>query len=232
MKWKFENFKKGPLMTIVGIALLGSAIYIYKVVPDSELFATAVLLLGAGAIGLKDPRKPGGAAGAGLIALLILSSCVTYKKCQEKFADSRPSKVTVVDSFDLDVPVPPDSLEGDINLDTLCDEWRQIQADVNDTLKTVYDSMSAVSESGKLTTKLWIDKYKRLLRFKSKVVHDTVHVHHYNTVTVDCPPQNVFDCDKGRSGIGKLWDGVRNPVVLALLVIIAFLLTLLKFRRR
>jgi hypothetical protein len=166
-----------------------------------------------------------------IACLLVVCSCVTYNKCKQKFGELKPVQVTHIDSADLQIPVPPDSLTGSIQLDSLCNEWKEIQANIGDSIDALNDSIKTVSESGKLSTQHWIDKYNRLLRFKSKVIHDTIHYHHRDTVLVECPPQNVFDPDKGRTGIGKAWEQWKDFAALALLVMIIFFLMYLKTKK-
>ncbi len=60
--WSFDNIKKGPVSTIVGVALMVASVYVFVRVPNSEAFALALLAAGGFAFGLKDPKIPGGGA--------------------------------------------------------------------------------------------------------------------------------------------------------------------------
>jgi len=167
-----------------------------------------------------------------LVVALLLGGCVTYNKCLDKFgkvSDSIPQTVVVHDS--ILVRVPADSLSGSIPLDSLCDQWWNYTTRSIDSLTTVTDSLNTVSASGKLSTTHWIDKYNKLLRFKSKKEIDTIHFHHYDTVTVNCPPVITFDKENERaSGFRALWKGYQFFAAWALLVLLFVLLFLKKIK--
>lgn len=162
----------------------------------------------------------------------MLAGCVTYNKCLDKFgkvSDSIPHTVVVHDS--ILVRVPADSLSGSIALDSLCNWWWYETTAAIDSLTTVADSLNTVSASGKLSTTHWIDKYNKLLRFKSKKEIDTIHFHHYDTVTVNCPPVTSFDKENERvSGFRALWKGYQFFAAWALLVLLFVLVFLKKIK--
>lgn len=57
--WNFQNFKRGPLSTALGVVLMIGSGFIFMKVPNSEIFALALLTAGGIAFGLKDPKLPG-----------------------------------------------------------------------------------------------------------------------------------------------------------------------------
>ena len=78
-------------MTLLGMGMIAASVYVYVKVPNSEVFALALLGAGGLAFGLKDPKLPGSGGAAPtavmiLLGLLMLSSCATYNRCLRKFA--------------------------------------------------------------------------------------------------------------------------------------------------
>lgn len=229
--WKFENFKKGPLSTLIGLMLMGAAVYVYLKVPNSEVFALALLAAGGIAFGLKDPKLPGGTAGVAMLTIVLvvfMSSCVTYKKCFDTFGsmgkDTIKVPVEVVVHDTIPVVVPGDSLVGSVSDSAL----NHLRNHLEDTLKQV-------SESGKLTIKFWYDKYRRALAYNATLKPDTARIPRVDTVraVADCPPAVVFD-PLGKLpwyNPAKLWDGYKNfsGWLLAAAVLTAFIYS--KFRR-
>lgn len=201
--WSFENFKRGKLMTLLGVALIIGAAVVAVRSPDSGEFAMLMLLMGGAALGLKDPRLPGGGAGAAAAAILLLtviavfalSSCTTYKRCCEKFGtlatDSPKVAVDIPIDTTLEAVIEADSAETSIDLDTLCNEWQAGKLMFEDSLKTV-------STKGKTQTQIWIDKYNRLLKVKAKTLRDTIYVPYQDTARaeVNCPPVLMLNPDK------------------------------------
>ena len=195
-KWSFENFKKGPLMTMLGVALMVASVLVYLKVPNSEVFALALLGLGAVCFGLKDPRIP---PAGGLIPLLVLgvalSSCVTWNKCVSKFGTGETHTITVRDTInDIDtVYVSADSLKGSVSID--------------DLLSGKIDSLVHTSSSQNLQIKLWYDKYSNLLRYRADLKPDTIVKQEkiFIEVEADCPDAVVVDPTKGLGWREKLW---------------------------
>jgi hypothetical protein len=188
--WKFENFKKGILTTIVGVALLAAAVYVYLMRADSEVFALALLGLGALAFGLKDPKMPpnGGAIPLLILSVWVLSSCVTYTKCLDKFGtasnDSVTIKVKVPYNDTVTVVTKRDSLVSVLDEATL----NRLRANFADTLEMI-------SESGKVKSRYWYDQYRRALVSKTNTLPDTIRIIIKDTVQVEakCPPVVVVD---------------------------------------
>lgn len=132
-----------------------------------------------------------------LVAVLLLSfsSCVTLKRCSEKFGSGTTHTVTHRDTlYVIDtVYVQPDSLQGAVSIDSL--------------LSGKVDSLVHTSSSQKLQLKLWIDKYTRLLHYRADVKPDTVTIIKEipYEVQVPCPNAVVMDPEKGLGWAGKLW---------------------------
>lgn len=169
-----------------------------------------------------------------LVVALLLGGCVTYNKCLDKFGklgmDSIPK--TVVTNTPIAIPVPADSLSGAIPLDSLCDwYWNYTTAKI-DSLTTVTDSLNTVSTTGKLSTQHWVDKYNKLLRFKTIKQIDTIHFHHRDTVKVNCPPVISFDQENKKvSGFRALWVGYQLFAAWALLVLLFVLIFLKQIKK-
>jgi hypothetical protein len=170
------------------------------------------------------------------VSALLLNSCITYTKCVDKFGtlakDSIATRVVFVVDTTLRVVAPADSLDGGIPLDSLCDQWWNYTTALNDSLTLVNDSLVTISKSGTLSTTHWIDKYNRLLRFKSKKEIDTLYITLRDTVykDVNCPPVVSFDKSKG-SRLWALWEGYQFFAAWALLVLLFVLIFLKKIKR-
>ena len=103
-----------------------------------------------------------------IIALSFLGSCVTYKRCTDKFGQYGIDTVKIPYSVNVpyEVKVKPDSATVAIYLDSLL----RLKKDTVYTYK---------SDSSDLVLSYWIDKYK-LLRFKASkpalIIRDTIKV--------------------------------------------------------
>lgn len=130
---------------------------------------------------------------------LMFGSCATSKRCYEKFGTDT-TYVTVHDTIDVEVEVPvkADSLTSSVSNDSL-----QL------LLEGKIDSLVQVSTSGKLETKLWYDKYRQRLAFKTRQQPDTVSSKKRVpvTVVVPCPPV-VVDTPQP-SKLEKFWKGFQ-----------------------
>lgn len=228
--WSFDNIKKGPITTIVGIALMLGSIYVYLSVPNSEVFAMALLAAGAGAFGLRDPKLPGpGAAALVLLVAFAASGCVTYSKCFDKFGhiakDSIKVPVQVIVHDTIRHIIPADTAQGTIN-DSL----------INILKRSYKDTIREESNSGKLQIKFWYDKYRHELEYRAttkpdtivKIVNDTVRT------VADCPPAVVFDpLDKlPWWNPAKLWQGFQFFAAWALIAAVLGAIVYSKLRTR
>ena len=114
-----------------------------------------------------------------LIAVMLCvfaSSCVTSKRCLDKFG-SDTTKVVVYDTVTVEVAIAGDSLTGEVSYDTVI-------ALLDDRI----DTISAISHSGKLKTQLWFDKRSNSLKYKTKQAPDTVIKEVPVKVVAPCPP--------------------------------------------
>ena len=155
-----------------------------------------------------------------VFSLLLLSSCVTYQKCFDKYGlKGDTTRVTVyvprVDT--VEIITPADSLSAFLT-DSLLD-----------SLKKTLDTLTVVSESGKLKSKYWYDRYRKALASKTKSLPDTVYQIIKDTARVDvkCPPGVWFDPLEKLPWYSplKLWEGYKLFAAWALLVaVIAALL--------
>ena len=164
-----------------------------------------------------------------LLILATLASCVTYTRCVDKFgrlADSVAIRVAM--PVDTVVIVREDSVQGAIDLDTLCAGWYYWNTTVTDSLIVVADSLVMKNRTTRLETLHWIDKYKRALRFKAKVQRDTIHIRDTVYRQANCPPVMEFDKRNNKDALGfrALWQGYQLFAAWALLVLIAVLIFL------
>src|SRR5687767_6228699 len=119
--------------------------------------------------------------------LLLLCGCVTQRRCLDKFG-GKEQTITVHDTVtvEIPVPVPADSLNGKIGIDTL-----------NQLLSGRLDSLTDLSETKKLKISFRKDKLSNALRYSAKCMPDTIKVTKEVPVEVkaDCPPSVVVDPD-------------------------------------
>jgi hypothetical protein len=161
-------------------------------------------------------------------ALMILSlwSCVTAKKCADKFG-TEIRTIIVRDTVPVVVEtlVPADSVELSVPLDTLVQLLKDLQADTAKLSRTLETS----SASGELSLQLWINKYNRLLKVKAaqkprtiiKIVEVPVETE------ADCPPAVVVDPDEALAWHEKIWKGFQFFSAIAMLLGIALIFTVL-----
>jgi hypothetical protein len=197
-------------MTGAGAIMIGGAVYVYLAREGSEVFALALLGLGALAFGLKDPKMPGGGAAAAMLlcCVFLFTSCVTYNKCLTRFGTMTTdsvqvtTQVTVYDT--VKVPVKGEQITAQYNIDSILH---------------MVDTLRHVSESGRLQVKLWRDKYSRALHMSASVKPDTVTVIRTKIVPVkvNCPPVINIDPDKSATWHRRLWKGFQLFAAWALL---------------
>lgn len=219
--WNIKNIKS-PLTSIIGLILMGLAVYVYLLRPDSEMFSLALLALGAVAFGLKDPRIPPAGGLIPLVLIMLLTtSCVTFKKCSDKFGTGEKHTITVRDTIKVidTVYIEPDSVKGNIPL--------------NDLMSGKVDSLVHTSSSLKLQIKLWYDKYTGLLHYRADVKPDTVVKIKEVPVEVkgDCPETIIFDPEKGAPAWHRWLNGYKNFSAWALLLMIIVLVAIIRNNR-
>jgi hypothetical protein len=143
--WK--NIKKSPLTSVLGLVLIGVAIYACIRQHDVGVEEITLLTIGTGLLGVKDPKNENGAAVFLFIVLssLLLSSCVTLNRCKQKFG-TQSTPITLRDTITVrdTVLIQADSLQGKVSIDSL--------------LYGKIDSLVHININGELALQLWIDK--------------------------------------------------------------------------
>lgn len=203
-----SNVRTGILTTILGLVLIGISIY-FLLAPDySALEGLSILILGLALLGIDDPRNHTPAAV--VLLLLVLSSCVTYTRCVDKFGVADTVKVTIEKTVPVitTVTVPGDSVQVDINIDSML-------------LARFDDTLQVISQAGRAKISFWKDKYNNILMARAdcdeQIVTDTV----FQTVTVeaDCPGIRL-DPDKHQPWPRRLWEGFKNASAYILLAVL------------
>lgn len=118
---------------------------------------------------------------------LLLSSCVTYNKCLDKFGEKKPQPIVLRDTVlvPVEIIVPGESMEGSVP----CDE-----PVAGNQLPVASDTVKQVSDNGKAQIKFWRDEYNKLkykLDCLPVVVRDTVEVP--VEIKGECPDVVVVD---------------------------------------
>lgn len=162
--FSFSNIRRGLISTVFGIALLGLSVglIIAGTIDATEMIMIA--LLGLGLLGINDPRKPGNTAKVLIpLAFVAFSGCCTYQKCYDKYASISQDSVfiEVSEPVVISAPVPPDSLELRMQLDSLL--WASVE-----------DTIRFISEKGRAEAKFWKDKYNNYLHARIDCKPDTI----------------------------------------------------------
>lgn len=120
---------------------------------------------------------------------LLLSSCVTWKRCADKFGTGDTLYVTYRDTIPVpvEVPIPGDTIEGVIDWDSLS----------NDTIR---------HENDQAGIEFWRDQYNKL-RYRAATKPDTVvvEVPVPVEVIVPCPDSLVVDPEQGLRWYQRFW---------------------------
>lgn len=149
------------------------------------------------------------------ILCLLLSSCVTYQKCVDKYGTGETYTVTVHDTIPVEVPVPvpADSVEGSVRIQDV------LQGE------TFRDS------TDRLEVKFWFDKYQNLLHYRADIKADTIIVR--DTVEIQkevpCPETEVLEDTP--HGIVGVWERYKSFAAYALLLSLFIFWVIYKRRR-
>lgn len=134
---------------------------------------------------------------------LLLSSCVTWKRCADKFGTPDTLYVTYRDTIPvpIEVPIPSDTIEGVIDCDSLLS---------NDTIR---------HENDRAEIEFWRDKYNKL-RYRAATKPDTVvvEVPVPVEVIVPCPDSLVVDPEQGLRWYQRFW---KNFQLLSAILVLA-----------
>jgi len=125
LKYIRENVRGGPVTTIIGVIIVLAGIASIFVLKLKWEEVTAIIAIGVILIGLPDPKMKIGKLKflLFLVSLGLLSSCVTQKRCAQKFGDR--TEIIKTDSF-----------------------FRDRLVEVRDTIiKTKLDTVTALIES-------------------------------------------------------------------------------------
>jgi hypothetical protein len=218
--WK--NIKKSPLTSVLGLVLIGVAIYACIRQHDVGVEEITLLTIGTGLLGVKDPKNENGAAVFLFIVLsnLLLSSCVTLNRCKQKFG-TQSTPITLRDTITVrdTVLIQADSLQGKISIDSL--------------LYSKIDSLVHININCELALKLWIDKYNRVLNYRVDKKPKQIIIEKEVPVEVQgqCPDVVVADPDQALSWHGRLWKQFQFFSAWLVLVSGFFLLVYLSLKR-
>lgn len=234
-KWDKQNIFKSIVTTVLGVAMICFGGFLMFKVIDAQGWEHVATLIGEGLsligfglylLGIEDPRFPkrGGGAGGAAVALMLLvlmASCVTMKKCADKFGTGETHSITLRDTIPVidTVYTKPDSLQGSLQ--------------ISDLQTGKVDSLVHISSSLKLQLKLWYDKYTGLLHYRAEVKPDTIIKIKEVPVEVqgDCPDTVVLDPEKGAPLWHRWLNGYKNFSAFALLLLIIIFLVYLKMKR-
>lgn len=143
-----------------------------------------------------------------IVWLMSLTSCVTYKRCMDKYATTTTDTVfsTITDTLALTTVyhVPYENVTGIVRL------------------QSRYDSMIVVSDAGRVRAKFWYDKYNSL-RFMAECLPDTVVKDTVIIRTIEVPVQvntNTFEPKKKVSWIEQLAMNIGGAVLLITFLVV------------
>ena len=147
---------------------------------------------------------------------LFLSGCVTYDRCAEKYGVVSYDTLIIKKEIPvrIEVPVPADSLQTTIQLDSL-------NSLIAEHLYSNVDSAS------KLQILYWKDKYNRL-QIKAYKPPETIVVDKLVPIKIPCPP-SVLLIDN-LTWYEKLWEGIKRYSVWLAIFELILLIILIKKR--
>lgn len=215
MNQYLKNITGGPIMSVLGVLIILASIA-SRFFPELNVDWTEVgigISIGVAFLMAKDPKKPGGTAA--LLLFLMLSSCITYDRCLDKYGSTIDS-VTYYDTIPLYVPVP---IIGDSLMGSLDEVYNQLKEDG--------DSVTLTSDSGKASALFTNDQGQK--NFKFQCPQDTVLVPVEVPIKVDCPPVQVFD-PKPPPWWYKYWESYQllSSVMFALILLALLVRVLIK----
>lgn len=157
-----------------------------------------------------------------LVLTFFVNGCVTYKQCVDKFGYlSRDTvRITVRDTVRIVHVLPGDSLETEINIDSLCARVASSKLQMEDSL-----------QRNRLTLRWWVDRYNRLLKVRAVQKADTVTITKIVEVQGECPPQVVLDPAKSLPWHSRLWNSFQTFSAWVVVAGLAILLFYLLFKR-
>lgn len=170
---------------------------------------------------------------------LALNSCTTFKRCADKFGTGETVYVDHYDTVKAPVAIalPGDTLRGSVNRDGLM-IW--LGGLTDGTVSTVEwggsfdaDTISRVSESGRLQLQVWRNKYNGLLDYMATIKPDTVRdtVKIFRELKIPCPLAVELDPDKAPGLAGKLWKKFQLFSAYLVLAGIALVIVLKALKR-
>lgn len=120
--FKFENIKKGPWTTAIGVLLILAGLADKFYLLSSWTEAMVAIVPGAFLLFKSDPTiKGGGTAACLLVILMLFTGCTTYQKCADKYGEPDTTLITVRDTVfkNLRVKPPVISYNNSFRLDSL-----------------------------------------------------------------------------------------------------------------
>lgn len=205
MKERVINNWKTSVLGLVLLAFAGVLVWFGKITWGEfvAFIPTVAALLWAKDTFLTDMFKKGSGGAAVILIMLMMSGCVTYNKCVEKYGLQGDSvRIPVIIQVPVAVPVKADSNQAQINIDKIKTMTRD----------SVYHKMDSAS---KIQISYWIDKYNNL-NFKAftpaDTIRDTLQIN--DTITV-APP---VDFVKKPGGLQQFWQQYKNVAAWGFLI--------------
>lgn len=159
-----------------------------------------------------------------LLILALMSSCITFKKCVDKYGSMEPVKVIAGDSVDFETPVAHDSLRGTIPCPQL-----PVASDQPVTGNRQPATDTTIERSGRAQIKYWYDQYQKAIRYQVDCLPDTIRDTKYVEIEADCPQVAVLDPEKGQPRHRALWLGFQRVAAWLVLLEILLVFIYLKF---
>lgn len=213
MNFKFENIKKGPVSTAIGVVLILVSLYLMIWTETTVGESLMVLAAGAAFMGLRSNHIDGTGKGktATMVITLILilfymASCATFDRCAQKYGTGKTHTVRDTVRMKEPVPVPGDSVLARLQIDSL------LAAKPGDTIYLK-------SKTGRAEIAFWKDRYNNYVNAQANCPKDTVWLEKEVPVEVECPDTLILDPEREELSMWeKFWEGfkeVAGYVVLA-----------------
>jgi hypothetical protein len=211
-----DRLKRSWLTTVIGVLIIAASIASHFVYETSWTEVLMGVVIGFIFLPMKDPKKPsGGAAAVILIALMSLSSCVTYNKCVDKFGSVQTDTITITQIKPVDITFKPEkeSFTTSLRLDSLL--WAEPGKE-----RTIHNEDSTVN------IKIKKDANNDRVSITAECDPDTVRITKEVPVEVKVPCETKTFTEPEPTGLTKAWQQYKGvsaialPIVIILIIII------------
>lgn len=212
-----ERIKRSWVTTLIGLIFLMASIASHFIMGVAWLDLIVPISIGFILLPIKEPKKPGG-AGMGFMVLIIsmlITGCISFQKCQDKFGSLKTDTIKVTRLVPLDFAYKPQLETYDFNfrLDSLL--WAKPG-----------DTTTFTNPGSTVKIKVSKDAQNDRLNITADCDPDTIKVKEFVPVEIKVPCETQVFEDKPQTKWGKGWQQYKNvsafafPIVILLIIIL------------